>query len=106
MNYFEIHSKQTGYKPKTTFWNDFSIADPFGVKSIKDTYNRAFNEWKGNAEYLTELVMVLNLKLWYYYECGNLELAKVYDNLWKQADAYACDNLKGEDLKYFIRTID
>ena len=30
-----------GYEPKTTFWSDFSIADVFGVDSVKDTYNRA-----------------------------------------------------------------
>lgn len=35
-----------GYKPFTTFWDDFSIADNFGIDAICDTYNRAFQEWK------------------------------------------------------------
>ena len=48
------------YEPKTTFWMDFSIADRFGANAIKDTYNRAFKEWKTNYIYLTELVIVLN----------------------------------------------
>lgn len=30
----------------TTFWSDFSIADAFGVNAVKDTYKRAFKEWK------------------------------------------------------------
>ena len=33
------------YQIKTTFWDDFSIADIFGVTAIKDTFQRAFNEW-------------------------------------------------------------
>lgn len=27
-----------GYETKTTFWEDFSIADVFGVSAVKDTY--------------------------------------------------------------------
>ena len=38
---------------KTTFWQDFSIADRFGSKAIKDTYKRAFDGWKNNTEYVT-----------------------------------------------------
>ena len=36
----------------TTFPSDFSIADRFGVNAIKDTFNRAFGEWKGHYKYL------------------------------------------------------
>ena len=32
-----------GYEPKTTFWDDFTIADKFGVKAVEDTYRRAFD---------------------------------------------------------------
>ena len=35
-----------GYETITSFWSDFTIADRFGVNAIKDTYKRAFNEWK------------------------------------------------------------
>lgn len=96
---------QCGYKPITTFWQDFSIADNFGVKAVKDTYKRAFSEWKTNYKYLTELVMVLNWKIWQHYE-GNEKLARVYNDLWGEADAWACENLKGEELSYFYSTTD
>ena len=43
----------------TTFPSDFSIADKFGVNAIKDTFNRAFGEWKGHYKYLTHLVIAL-----------------------------------------------
>ena len=38
----------TGYKPRTTFYEDFSIADHFGGTAIRDTYCRAFNAWQNN----------------------------------------------------------
>ena len=94
------------YECQTTFWTDFSIAEIFGVSAIKDTYKRAFREWKSNHIYLTELVMVLNHKMWEHYQNGHKEYAKVYDELWKKADLYACENLKGEELTYFYRTTD
>ena len=95
----------TGYKPQTTFWQDFSIADKFGISAVKDTFNRAFKEWKSNYIYLTELVMVLNHKIWEHYE-RNEPLARAYNDLWEKADNYACEHLKGEELSYFYRTTD
>ena len=94
-----------GYETKTTFWQDFSIADMFGIDAVKDTYNRAFNGWKDNHIYLTELVMVLNWKVWQYYENNEL-LARVYQELWQKADYYACNNLEGEEAEYFFRVTD
>lgn len=95
----------TGYKPQTTFWNDFSIADRFSAAAVEDTFNRAFKEWKGNYIYLTELVMVLNHKIWQYCDL-NEKLALMYDKLWRKALNYGYDNLKGDELTYFIRTLD
>lgn len=95
------------YEFKTTFWSDFTIADHFGLDAIKDTYNRAFNEWKDNYIYLTELVLVLNWKLWQWYEnFGDCEQARLYNDLWEQAQSYGYENLKGEELTYFYQTLD
>ena len=95
----------TGYKPCTTFYTDFSIADKFGVSAIQDTYKRAFNEWKTNYKYVTELVMVLNWKIWRWYEQNN-EYAELYNRLWEELDNWCLNNLKGEELEYFINTTD
>ena len=89
-----------------TFWMDFTIADAFGVNAIKDTYKRAFNEWKDDYKMLTALVIVLNHKIWQHYEAENNELTSLYDELWKKADQYACDTLKGEALEYFLEVTD
>lgn len=95
----------TGYKPITTFYQDFSIADKFGLDAIQDTYNRAFKEWQSDYKYLTELVMALNWKIAEHYEHDN-DKAKLYNDLWQQADQYATDNLKGKELEYFYKTTD
>jgi len=97
--------KMTGYKPLTTFWSDFSMAEQFGIEAVKGTFKRAFEEWKGDYKFLTELVMVLNHKIWQWYE-KNDELARVYNALWEEADNYGCENLKGEELDYFYKTLD
>lgn len=89
----------------TTFDMDFSIADRFGLDVIKDTFNRAFNEWKNDYRYLTALVMALNLKIWEWYGKNDC-YATLYNELWEHADGYACDNLTGEELAYFFRTTD
>lgn len=97
--------EMTGYKPLTTFWSDFSIAEKSGMGAVKDTFKRAFEEWKDNYKFLTELVMVLNHKIWQWYE-KNEALARVYNSLWEEADNYGCENLKGEELEYFYETLD
>lgn len=96
---------QTGYRPFTTFYEDFSIADAFGLDAVKDTYNRAFNEWKSNYKYLTELVMVLNWKMAEHY--GNKEdYAMLYKKLFYNTQDYAIENLKDDELQYFYRVTD
>lgn len=104
-NYEWTMALDMGYEPKTTFWGDFTIADIFGVDAVKDTFNRAFNEWKSHYVYLTELVMVLNHKIWEHYG-HNSTLAELYNDLWMKADAYAVNNLKGDELTYFFTTTD
>lgn len=95
----------SGYKPMTSFWQDFSIADAFGITAVADTFKRAFNEWKGNYKYLTELVMVLNHKIWQWYE-KDKQLAKLYNEAFNTANDYALDNLYGSELTYFYCVTD
>lgn len=154
--------QENGYKFKTTFWNDFTIADKYGLEAVQDTFNRAFAEWRNNVIYLTEFVLVLNWKIYYFdggskqmkqkadeaekqylktlHEVNNLraelsedermkkadeiihlqeekqkfsrlskyfeDLAVLYDKLWKEADEFACSNLKGIERRYFYDVTD
>lgn len=96
---------ENGYLVKTTFWDDFAIAETFGTEAIKETYGRMLDEWKTNYIFLTELVLILNWKIWHWYQKDE-DVARVYNDLWEQTENYAYDHLRGEELKYFVRTID
>lgn len=90
----------------TTFWSDFSIADRFGLNAVKDTFRRAFREWKGNYMYLTDLVLTLNHKIYDHYTAGRERYAELYNDLWEKADSYASENLTGAERDYFCRMTD
>lgn len=93
-------------RESTTFWSDFSIADRFGHNAIRDTFKRAFNEWKGNYKYLTELVVVLNRKCWQHYGSGDETTSKLYKELYDKANDYGINNLKGEEGRFFFYVLD
>lgn len=95
---------ENGYKMQTTFWEDFSIADKFGEDAIVDTYKRAFI-YKFDIKFITELAIVLNLKIWQYYQ-KNDSLAELYDKLWRNVDEYIIENFDDEDLRYYSRITD
>ena len=96
----------TGYKPITTWYQDFSIADRFGASAVKATFKDAMMNCESlGHKYLTELVMVLNWKIFEHYEV-NIGLAGIYDDLWRQAGIHALETLTGEDLTYYLETTD
>ena len=108
MNIEILKQLPNGYKCFTTFWSDFYIAELFGKDAIQETFDKVFAEWKSDYRYLTELVIVLNYKIWYFYEGAkkNDVYCKLYNDLWEIADRYACENLKGKELQYFYETTD
>ncbi len=102
-------AEELGYKPITTFWQDFSIADKFGPAAVKDTFKLAFAERKDNYKYLTELVLVLNHKIAYHYSPKKDALnvmANLYNELWEEANNYANLHLEGEEYAYFYAMTD
>lgn len=94
-----------GYELKTTFWSDFTIAEAFGTDAILETFNRAFNEWKNNVEYITELAMVMSWKSCHFFG-KNESYMILYSNLYHDVDGWCMDNLSESDLKYYIDTTD
>ncbi len=97
---------EIGYTQKTTFWMDFSIADKFGDDAIRDTYKRAFDAWKKEVVYMTELVMVLNRKCWEWHYKDNEPRSQLYEDLFYELQDYCYETFKGDDLDYFFRTTD
>ena len=94
--------EMTGYKPFTTFYQDFGIAEKFGYKAIKNTFDIGIT---GGYKTLTEFVMVLNWKIWEHYQ-SNETLARFYNDLWEQAREHATSTLKDEALSYYYKTTD
>lgn len=93
----------------TTFPMDFSIADAFGIKAIKDTYRRSFRDFRSDIRYLAELTMTLNHKIWEHHERQNIRYAKLYDELWRKTEDYVYDEnspFTREEKAFFWRVLD
>ena len=89
------------FRPKYTFYSDFSIAEFCEVwmhdrGAVKDTYNRVIESWGSSYEALTEIIMVLNHKAWSFNDgvdsawlnCGEKNrqtLTKLYTALYNKA---------------------
>lgn len=102
---YYVPTETEGYTFKTTFHNDFDIADHYGLNAIKDTYNRAVEEWRSNIEYITELALVLNHRAWFWYN-KNETFAKLYDFLYYTLVDYVDVNFSEKNLKYFYKVLD
>lgn len=97
------------YNWQTTIWQDFTIADSFGKKAIQETYNKIKLEWGYNIVFMTELALTTNWKCWDYYEKGNHDLAKLYEDLYYNTRdwVYGEDaNFSDEDLDYYFEQTD
>ena len=97
--------KMLNYKFESSFWEEFSIAEDYGPEGIHHHYDIVFEQYKDNLKFLTELVLVLNIKIFIWYGVDDT-IGKMYDQLWKETDGYAIDTLKGDDLHYYLHTVD
>ena len=97
-----------GYELQTTFWEDFTIADAFGKAAIKDTFKRAFDEWKTDIRYVTELAIVTNLKCWDWYRKGNEEISKIYSDMYYKVRNYVYigKHFTNEERDYYFDLTD
>lgn len=101
-----------------TFGTDFTIAERIGgAEAVRDTYKRALDGWKDDIRYMTALCITLNHKIFQHYK-NDEPLARVYDKLWKECDAYilACEhagtlkekyiNFNEDEISYFLQATD
>jgi len=95
-------------RESTTFCQDLLIAERFGTAAIRDTYKRAFRDWRSHYKYLTELAMTLNhlLAMHYCKDGEDDERTKLYNELWQKTYDWGRENLKGEELSYFHAVLD
>jgi len=97
----------SGYKPQTTFYQDFAIADAFGPIAVIATFAAAVDCYKNNAVYITELSMVLNHRGWMHYHAKRQGYADLYFQMWEElTQRIENEYLTGDDLDYYYRTTD
>jgi len=107
MDYFNRMCEVTEYSPITTLWSDFTNIDQFqDISKIEEFYNSAFEQYKNSYKEFTEFVMVLNWKSWYHHDNGFGKLSDFYADLFYLAYDYGLENLTGDELTYFWRTLD
>ena len=118
--------EETGYKPISTFWQDFSIADAaprFGedaIFAIRMTFKSAIRSFRDDYKMMTELSMVLNHKIFEHHDKAvrakkegllnrrdyHMMLAREYDGAWRATHDWCRENFKGEALEYYLDTTD
>lgn len=91
--------------PSNTFYEDFIIAEKFGIDAILDTAKRASREWIYDPYMFAALVIALNQRLWALYKT-NEPVAKVYEKLYFEANSKAYNKYKGEDLDIYWNLTD
>lgn len=94
-----------GYQMTTTFFEDFQIAEAFGLDAVEETFNNAFKNWKFNYVYLTELAIVMSNNSIAHYDT-NRELAFLYSDLYHKVDDYCMNNLKNDAIRFYLKTTD
>ena len=95
-----------GYTQRTTFWDDFTIAERFGISAIKDTYKNAFMSWNTDVVFIVELVLVLNWKMFYMEERHMTEKSEMYYKCWKELCNWCENHLEAGAYEYFISVTD
>ena len=98
----------------TTFRQDFNIAEAWGRDAVRDTFNRCVEEWKDDIRYMTNLVLVLNHKVWDWWDkeqdSKEEPWATFYNELWRRAvdtvyDLYGKGEYSREEMDfYFLMT--
>lgn len=105
-------AEELNYTPLSTFWDDFTYAE-YSNKSIEEIRQLAaelFDEWKEDHKFLTELIMVINHKSWYWDSKGDDGMTKFYSDLYYEFDDKAITYLEStgneEALTYYFKTLD
>lgn len=92
----DFYPEAQAWRTRSTFWDDFTLGEVYGgMVGVKDTWRRAFREWRDDAKYLCELAVAVNHKCWWWYERAEAgderaeELSRYYADRYHEAMAYA-----------------
>ena len=104
----------TGYTPVTVYWYKFTeievdnLIESKAIPKLENLYQGLKAQCQDHlpVEYITELAMVLNHKCWAHNDCNQLEISRWYQDKYYELEEWAYKYLKGEDLTYFVKTLD
>ena len=123
-NWEQNLANMSGYERKYTFYSDFSIAEFCEVwmhdrGAIVDTFNRVLESWGSSIEAMSEVVLVLNHKIWSFYDgvdssylkCGEVnrdKIARLYDKLWRKATNFVIEKFGNDKdaMRYYYEVTD
>lgn len=123
-NWMQNLGDMTDWRPKYTFYSDFSIAEFCEVYkadhgAVKDTYERVIESWGSSYEALTEIVMVLNHKWWSFHdgvdssylgcsEENRQTLADLYGRLYAMAEGEFMTRFESNEdaMSYYYQVTD
>ena len=109
LTFYVPSTMPSGEEYKTTFQFHFDVADHFGIKAVKDIFKKAFEDWKSDIEYITELCIVMNTRCWFWHKEGNTELSELYAEFFYQVKNYVYSKkskFTEEDRSYFFEMTD
>ena len=99
----------SSYVPFTTYASDFILAEIEGSAGVIKTAKDAWNNWKTDYKWATEIIMTINFLAWFHYDVDvNLSLSELYSELYyKYMDLYY-EQFEGnsEATEYFFEMTD
>lgn len=106
-----------GNELQYTFVQDFQTASAFGLKSVRDTFKKVWDEWKGDYKAVAEIAIATNWECWRWYEIAQKskdpavittagKLSDEYSKMYHKVDMYANTHLKGEEYDYYFQMTD
>lgn len=102
---YEVEDEQTAHIVAEALTMFVSCTNPDEVKAIVKASKLASEE-AGFPTYWTYLCLNANWLSWAWHEQGDDELAEAWSNAWYELNKYSLENLKGDELKEYVRLTD
>lgn len=80
--------------------------DKDDVKKLADAFKIAFKHSKPSVDIWTYLCLNSNWLSWGWAKEGEEALSKAWADAWYDLNDFSLDNLKGDDLSYYITEVD
>lgn len=93
-------------RPSTLFWADFKVAEAFGEKAIRETFQNCGDLNRRDWKEVAELAVVLNHLLWDAHNAHNEPLARLYDGYWRAVNGICSSWMDEERTSYYFQLTD